>query len=202
MVSAATMRDTERIFREHGNILRFSEAIRLGILKRHILQLYETGHLVRISRGLYRLADVDSLTNHDLVVVASRAPHAIVCLISALSFHGITTEIPHSIYLAMLPRSWAPLIDHPPVRVFRFSGASFSEGVEPYTLDGVSVNIYSAAKTVADCFKFRNKIGLDVAIEGLRLSLERRVATHGEILHYARICRVERIIKPYMEAMI
>jgi predicted transcriptional regulator of viral defense system len=191
----------EGLFRKHGGILRASEAIALGIHPRTLYRLRDENRLVTVSRGLYRLADLPELSDPDLVSVATRIPQAAVCLISALAFHEITTEIPHDVSIALPRTVKRPRLDYPPLRVFWFSGEALTEGIEEHKIDGVKVRIYGPEKTVADCFKFRNRIGLDVAIEALKLCRERRGSTPRKLLHYARICRVERVMRPYLEAL-
>ena len=173
----------------------------LGIHPRTLYKLYRTNRLIQISRGLYRLADLPEFANLDLVTTATKIPDAIICLISALAFHEITTEVPHEVYLALPRGSDKPRLDYPPLRVFRFSDATISAGVETHTMDGVKVHIFEPEKTVADCFKFRHKIGLDVAIEALKLYLARKDSQPSKLLHYARLCRVERVMRPYIEAL-
>ena len=187
-------------FRESGGVLRTSQALRRGVHSRTLSQLLEDGRLERLSRGVYRLAELPPPGDPDLVVVTARVPKAVVCLISALHIHGLTTEIPHEVSIALPPRTKRPEIDYPPLRVFWFSGEAFTEGVERHAPDGV--RIYDAAKTVADCFKFRNKLGIDVAVEALRTGLEERLIRPAELLRYARICRIERVMKPYLEAIL
>ncbi len=187
-------------FRETGGVLRTSQAQKLGVHPRTLYQLLEDGRLERLSRGVYRLAEMPLPADPDLVAVAARVPKAVVCLISALHVHGLTTEIPHEVSIALPPRTKRPEIDYPPIRVFWFSGEAFTEGVEEHDPDGVRV--YGAAKSVADCFKFRNKLGIDVAVESLRTGLEEGLVRPAELLRYARICRVERVMKPYLEALL
>src|SRR5262245_40312285 len=195
------LENAESLFRRYGGMLRASKAVALGIHPRTLYRLRDENRLVAVSRGLYRLADMPDLSDPDLVSVATRVPQSVICLISALAFHEITTEIPHEVSIA-LPRTLKrPRLDHPPLRVFWFSGESLTEGIEEHKIDGVKVRVYGPEKTVADCFKFRNKIGLDVAIEALKLCRERKGATPRKLLHYARICRVERIMRPYLEAL-
>jgi predicted transcriptional regulator of viral defense system len=191
----------EGLFRKHGGMLRASEAIALGIHPRTLYRLRDENRLVTVSRGLYRLADLPELSDPDLVSVATRIPQAVICLISALAFHEITTEIPHEVSIALPRTVKKPRLDYPPLRVFWFSGEALTEGIEKRKIDGVMVRIYGPEKTVADCFKFRNRIGLDVAIEALKLCREGRGSTPRKLLHYARICRVERIIRPYLEVL-
>jgi predicted transcriptional regulator of viral defense system len=149
---------------------------------------------------VYRLASMRPLAHRDLVTVALRVPRAVVCLLSALDYHGITTQIPHEVQIALPHGTRAPRIDHPPVRVFTFSGAALSEGIDVVELDGIEVRIYAPAKTVVDCFRYRNKLGLDVAIEALKMYLQNLDGRPAELLRYARRCRAERVILPYLEA--
>lgn len=189
------------IFRKHGGILRTSQAISLGIHPEILYGLRDDGTIRPLSRGLYCLADSDILYRPDLVAATIRVPKGIVCLISALSFHDITTQIPHTVSMAIPRRMRPPVIDHPPVEVHRFDDVSYEAGVERHEIEGIEVRVYSAEKTVADCFKFRNKIGLDVAVEALRFCRERKRSSPAEFLRYARICRVQRVMTPYLEAM-
>ena len=188
-------------FRKNGGVLRTSQALKLGIHPRTLYQLRDANRFAQISRGVYRLADLPEVTNPDLVAVATRVPEAIICLVSALSFHEITTEVPHEVYIALPPGSNKPRIDYPPLRDFRFSKETISVGVESHRIDSVTVKIFDPEKTVADCFKFRNKIGLDVALEALKLCRARRGFQLPKLLRYAKICRVERVMRPYLEAL-
>ncbi|MFH0800564.1 MAG: type IV toxin-antitoxin system AbiEi family antitoxin domain-containing protein [Pseudomonadota bacterium] len=192
----------EVIFRARGGILRTSEAIELGVHPRTLYAMRSEGWIVELARGLYRLAKFPDLKSPDLAIVASKCPGGVICLISALSFHGVTTQIPHQVDVALMRGRRPPRITYPPIRVFRFGKEAFGDGIETHTIDHVTVRVYSVAKTIADCFKFRNRIGIDVAVEALKLSRERRKATPAKIMEYARICRVERVIQPYLEAMI
>jgi predicted transcriptional regulator of viral defense system len=195
------LEDAVTMFRKRGGMLRASEAVALGIHPRTLYRMRDENRLVTVSRGLYRLADLPELSDPDLVSVAARIPQAVICIISALAFHEITTEIPHEVSIALPRTVKRPRLDHPPLRVFWCSGESLTEGIAEHKIDGVKVRIYGPEKTVADCFKFRNKIGLDVAIEALKLCRDRKGATPRKLLHYARICRVERIMRPYLEAL-
>ena len=190
------------LFRAHGGTLRMSETMRLGINRRKLYAMRDAGVLEMVSRGLYRLRDLPALGSPDLVAIAKRIPQGVVCLISALSYHEITTQVPHEVYVAIVKGAEAPRIDYPPVRVFRFSGAAFTEGIETHKVDGVPVRIYSPEKTIADCFKFRNKLGMDVVLEALKLWRERRGRNVQALLEHARHCRVERIMRPYLEALL
>ncbi len=194
-------RKAEAIFEEHGGMLRTSQAIALGVHPRTLYALREAGWLQRVSRGLYRLATLPELGNPDLATVAARIPQGVICLISALAFHELTTQIPHQVDIAVPRGTKQPRLEFPPIRVFRFSEPMFQAGIETHRVDDVQVRVYSPAKTVADCFKFRNRIGIDVAVEALRLCRERKAAGVNELLEYARLCRVERVILPYLEAL-
>lgn len=190
------------IFRQRGGILRTSEALHLGIHPRTLYAMYESGQLHRLSRGLYRLAELPPISNPDLVIVARKLPQAVICLVSALVFRELTTQVPHVVDVALPRGSERPTIDYPPLRVFWFSGPAWSEGIETHTIDSVSVRIYGAAKSVADSFKYRNKIGLDVALEALKLYRQRPDFDVNVLLEYARVCRVERVMRPYLEALL
>jgi predicted transcriptional regulator of viral defense system len=192
----------ERVFRQRGGLLRTSEALRLGIHPRTLYELRDANRIVQLGRGLYRLAEAPETEQLDLITVAAKVPDGVICLISALSFHGITTEVPHEVYLAVRHGKEQPRLDYPPLRVFRFSDETISAGVQKHKMEGVKVRLFNPAKTVADCFKFRNKIGVDVAVEALKSGLARGKAKPVQILHYARLCRVERVIRPYLEALI
>lgn len=199
---AHTTGKAERAFRERGGLLRTSQALKLGIHPRTLYGMRDANRIVQLGRGLYRLADAAETEHLDLITVAMRIPDGVICLISALSFHGITTEVPHEVYLAIRHGKEQPRLDYPPLRVFRFSEKTILAGVEKRKLEGVTVRLFNPAKTVADCFKFRHKIGVDVAVEALKLCLARGKAKPAQILYYARLCRVERVIRPYLEALV
>lgn len=192
----------KRRIKKIGGAVRTAEAVRAGIHPRTLYELRDAGDLEQVSRGVFRLSEQEPLSNPDLVTVALRVPRAVVCLISALSFHGITTQIPHAISIALEPGSESPRIDYPPVSVHRFSGAALTTGIEDHKIDGVWVRFYSVEKTLADCFKYRNKIGMDVVLEALTFYKARKKVKLSELLEYARACRVEKIMKPYLEAML
>jgi predicted transcriptional regulator of viral defense system len=189
------------VFGTHGGMLRTGEALQLGIHPRTLYSMRDSGVLERITRGVYRLADLPPLSDPDLTTVATRIPNGVICLISALAFHRLTREIPHYVYVALPRGSEPPRLDHPPLRVFWLTDAVFRAGVETLELDGVSLHVYCPAKTIADCFKYRNKIGIGIAVEALRTLKERESLDPDEILHFARICRVEAVIKPYLQAV-
>ncbi len=189
------------IFRQHKGLLRVRDALQLGIHPRTLYALRDTGTIERLGRGLYRLADLPPLSNPDLVIVATRYPQAVICLISALAFHELTTQVPHAVDVAVHNQAAQPTLDQPPLHVFRFSGRAWTEGVTTYRIDEVPVPIYNPEKSIADAFKYRNKIGLDVALEALKQYRARRQFDLGRLLKYARICRVERVMRPYLEIL-
>ena len=190
------------VFKKHGGILRTAQAIRAGIHPGTLYAMRDDGTLEIVSRGVYRLADSGPLGNPDLVTVATRIPHGVVCLISALSFYELTTQIPHEVHVALSRGAEEPRLNHPPIRTYRFGGKAFTEGVEIHKFDGVRVRIYNPEKTLADCFKFRNRIGLDTAVEAVRFYRERRPVKVDDLMRYASICRVKKIIRPYLEAIL
>jgi len=185
-----------------GGMVRMSDALRLGISRKTFYAMRDTGVLEQLSRGLYRLRDLPPLGSPDLVTVATRVPEGVICLVSALSFHELTTQVPHEVNVAIERRKKnPPRIDYPPVRVFKFSGAAFRQGIEIHKIDGVPVRIYSAEKTIADSFKFRNKLGMDVVLEALWLWRRRSRRDVESLLQHARHCRLERVMRPYLEAL-
>lgn len=187
--------------REKG-LLRSRDLEAAGIPRQYLRLAHERGLVERVARGLYRVAGEMTSDKASLAEVCKRAPSGVICLISALSFHELTTQIPHFVYLAVGAKAHPPRIDHVNVQVFRFSGPALTEGIETHVIDAAEVRVYCVPKTVADCFKYRNKIGLDVAIEALRDSLRQRKATIDDLVRYGRICRVERVMRPYMEAIL
>jgi predicted transcriptional regulator of viral defense system len=202
MVTERAIEAAKRVFRKHGGTLRTREATREGIHPRTLYAMRDAGILETLSRGLFRLAELSPLGNPDLIPVALRVPNCVICLISALVFHEMTTEVPHAVYIALPRRTWRPELDHPPVRVFWFKGPAFTEGIETHTIDGVEVRIYSPEKTLADCFKHRNKIGINVAVEALKLYRKHKPLRADELVRYAKICRVEKVMRPYLEAIL
>jgi len=188
-----------KIFRQHGGTLRTREALDRGIHPRTLYALRDSGELERLSRGLYRLAELPPLAELDLVIVARRSPEAVICLISALAYHGLTMQIPHVVDLAVERGSAVPDIAFPPIRVFWFSGPAWHKGIETYRSDDTDLRIYNPAKSVADIFKYRRKLGLNVALEALSHYVERPDLEIDALLHYARICRVEKVMLPYLE---
>ena len=195
---------TREIFdltRVHG-VIRPRDLEDEGIPGTYLSRLASRGLLERVGRGLYTLPNAPASEHRSLAEVAKRVPNGVVCLLSALRFHGLTTQAPFEVWLAIGQKDREPKLDGPRLRIVRLSGEALEAGIERHVIDGVPVRIYSPAKTVADCFKFRNRLGVDVAVEALRDCVEQRRCTVDELSMYARICRVSRVMRPYMEASI
>lgn len=196
------MNQTQRIL----NLLQEQEIIRpqdlrpLGISPAALYGLHRQGRVVRAGRGIYRLPSGPVTEHHSLAVACKRIPRGVICLLSALSFHGIGTQLPFEVWMAIDRKARLPSLDYPPMRFVRFSGEALTEGIETHEIEGVKISVYTPAKTIADCFKYRNKIGLDVAIEALREGRQLGKCTHQDIWRFARICRVANVMKPYLEA--
>lgn len=193
----------EKVFKlvRKAGVFRPRELEPHGIPRTALSRLEKQGRVRRISRGLYEAVDQEPTEHIDLMEVCKRAPRATVCLISALNFHGMTTQMPYEVWLAVDVQAHQPRIRRPPVRIVRFSGEALRYGVETHTLRGVPVRVTSPAKTVADCFKFRNKVGADVAIEALREFVRRRKGKRDDLWRAAEVCRVTNIMRPYLEAL-
>lgn len=189
------------VFRQNGGILRMSEAIRAGISRRTLYSMLDRGIVERLTRGVYRLTSLPGLEAPDLLAVSTRIPNGVVCLISALAYHELTTQIPHAVDVAVARGAERPRIDYPPVNIYWFSGRAFESGIETPGIDGKRVRVYSAEKSIADAFKYRNKIGIEVALESLRSWRARGRSNLERLLEYGRICRVDRVLRPYLEAM-
>jgi predicted transcriptional regulator of viral defense system len=185
-----------------AGVLTAVEARRGGIHSQTLTRLVRDGELERVTRGCYRPAGAPVTEHHALARVAMAIPEGVVCLLSALDFHGIGTQVPRRVWLAVARRSREPTLEWPPLRVVRFGGEAMVVGVDVYEIEGVAVRVYSPAKTVADLFKYRNKVGVDVAVEALKEVLPSGRVTVDELLQYARVCRVERVIRPYIEAVV
>lgn len=170
-----------------------------GLSRMALGRLVDAGQVERVTRGVYRLPG-EAITHASLAEVSRRVPRGVICLLSALELHELTTQLPHEVWLAIDVKQWPPSVEYPPVRLVRFSGAALSEGIEQHNIGGTEVRIYGAAKTVADCFKFRSKIGTDVALEALRDYRAKRKGTIDELWRFAKICRVATVMKPYLEA--
>lgn len=184
-----------------GGIVSTKDVEGAGIPRAYLSRLCAKGTLQRVDHGLYTLPEPDATEHLPLIEVSKRVPKAVVCLISALSFHEITTQIPNEVWIAVPRGGWRPAFAYPPLNVTHVSGQAFAFGVQTHRLRGVPVNIYSPAKTVVDCFKFRSKVGLDVAIEALKESWRQRKTSMDEIVEAAAVCRVSKVIRPYLEAV-
>ena len=193
----------ERVLELAGQagVLRIRDLTARGIHPEYVRRLYAKGLLVRTGRGLYVLAAAEPTENRTLAEVCKRVPAGVICLLSALQFHGLTTQTPFEVWLAIDGKARRPHEPRLPMRVVRFSGAARESGVQQHRIEGVPASVYNPAKTVADCFKYRHKIGLDVAMEALSDCRRQRRATGDELWHYAKICRVANVIKPYLEAI-
>lgn len=183
-------------------IIRVRDLTEKGIHPEYLRRLCEKGLLTRISRGVYIPADKDISPNIGLAQLAKRIPHGIVCLLSALQYYDIGTQSPSEIWIAIDRKAAKPQIDYPPIRIVRFSGKALSKGVEKHLIEGIEVKIFSKAKTIADCFKYRNKIGLDIAMEALKDCRRRNLCTNDQLWEYAKVCRVANVMKPYLEAIL
>ncbi|VAW41623.1 Protein co-occurring with FIG00645039: hypothetical protein with HTH-domain [hydrothermal vent metagenome] len=194
--------DAKNIIRQKQGIIRTAEALKAGIHPRTLYALRDQGVLEQFSRGVYRLTELPSTANPDLLTIALRVPQAVICLVSALSFHGLTTQIPHTINIAVEKGKRSPRINYPPIDVYHFSKTSFTAGVEKHEFEGTVIRVYSQEKTLADCFKFRNTLGMDVVLEALKFYRQQNSFQVKELLEYAAVCRVQNVMKPYMEAVI
>lgn len=186
---------------EQEGIIRPRDVEKTGIPREYLMRLYRKGDLIRIGRGLYALPDTLTSESITLAEITKRAPNAVICLLSALQFHNLTTQAPHRVWVAIENKKWAPNFDYPPLELVRFSGHSFSYGIEKHKVNRVPIKVYSPSKTIADCFKFRNKIGLDVALEALRETWRARKVTMDELWGAAKVCRMTNVMRPYLEAI-
>ncbi len=190
---------------ESTGILRAQDLKAQGIPREYLWQLQQKGLLERAGRGIYRQPDAEVTEYHSLVEAAQRVPRGVICLLSALRFHDLTTQEPFAVWLAIDRKAHRPTSacggEMAPLNIVRFSGASLVSGVEAHVIEGVTVKVYNPAKTVADCFKYRHKIGVDIAIEALRDCWQKRCASTDELWRYAKVCRVANVMRPYMEAI-
>lgn len=202
MLKKETTQKALYIFEQNQGWLRTSQAIRLGISPRTLYALRDSGEIIRESRGIYRLTQEELGENQDLLIVAQRIPKAVIALLSAASFHGLTTQIPHQVYIAIPNHAEKPRLAYPPLHIIWLSEKSYKNGIEEHIIEGILVHIYSPEKTVADIFKFRNKIGKDVALEALKNYRKSAGFEIEKLLQMARINRVEKIILPYLEVLL
>jgi len=184
-----------------AGVLRPRDLNAVGIPREYLRRLLAEGLLEHPGRGIYVAAGLKPTPNHGLAEAGKRVPHSVVCLLSALQFHGLTTQAPFQVWLAIGEKARLPKVDYPPLRIVRFSGAAQEAGVQEHRIEGVTVKVYTPAKTVADCFKYRNKIGLDVALEALRDCWKKRRATMDDLWQAAKTCRVANVMRPYLESL-
>jgi predicted transcriptional regulator of viral defense system len=199
-MTPTTAQQVLQIVRDIG-LVRARDLAARGLSPTHLQRLYEQGLLLRSGRGVYLSAEAELDANASLMEVALRVPAGVVCLLSALQFHGLTTQLPHQVWVALPLRAHTPRLDYPPIRVVHLSGEAQTTGIEEQRIGSVIVRVYCPAKTVADCFKFRNKIGLEVALEALRDCWNKRLVTMDDLWRYAKICRVANVMRPYLESI-
>lgn len=195
------LQQAQDVFAAHRGVLRTVEAQRAGIHPRTLYALRDEGTVEQVARGLYRLTTFPAPGEPDLVTVAKKVPRAVFCLLTALAFHRLTTQVPHAVSIALPRTARIPRLAYPPLDVFRFSPSSLRAGVQEHAIDGVPIRIYSPEKTLADTFKYRHKLGLDVAVEALRIYRGQRKQDWRQVLEFARVCRVENVMRPYLEAV-
>lgn len=188
--------------KKRGGLASYAEIIEAGFHKAILKDGLSSGQIQKIDRGLYRLSDGSTLSNPDLVAVSIKIPKGIICLLSGLAFHEATNEIPHCVDIAIPRGTHANKIKYPPVRFYRFASKAWKAGIEDHEIEGHKIRVYSLAKTIADCFKFRNRIGMDVVRDALKVAVSEKGIKPKEIMHYAKICRVDSIVKPILEAML
>jgi len=188
--------------KKRGGMASYKEIIKAGFNKAFLKGNLDSGRIQKVDRALYRLSDGVTLSNPDLVAVSIKVSKGVVCLLSALAFHEATSEIPHYVNIAIPRGVYANKINYPPVKFYRFASKAWEAGIEKHEVEGYQIRVYSLAKTIADCFKFRNKIGMNVAREALKIAITEKGVQPKEIMQYAEICRVDNIIKPILEAML
>lgn len=194
--------DAEEIFREHNGLLKSTQARQYGINPKTLADMVSEGRLIKEERGLYRVSDMEIPGHADLIFVCQKIPKAVICLISALAFYELTTQIPHKVYIALpWEGRYRPKIEYPPVEIVWLGEAAYQAGREQKEIDGFTVPMYSREKTIADCFKFRNKIGKDVALEALKLYMGSQEKNLSSLMEFSRINRVEKVMRPYVEAL-
>lgn len=199
MASAKAKRLLDFVRRKR--VIRPRDLDKIGVPRNYLIRLVQRGQLHKIGRGLYS-ADEPAVSEHaSLVEVSHKIPKAVICLLSALRFHEIGTQMPSEVWIALDVKAWTPTIKYPPLRIVRFSGKALWFGIQEYPVQGRRIRVYSPAKTVADCFKFRHKIGSDVAVEALKECLRKKKATVDELSQAAKVCRVANVMRPYMESL-
>jgi len=190
-----------QVLSEMSGVVSAKQLTALGVPRVQLSRWVASGQLRRLSRGLYALPSYAPNENASLIEVAQKAPSVTFCLLTALRFHNLTTQAPFEVWIAIGPKARAPKMDYPALRVWRFSGEALPFGVEVHPVDGVNLRVTSVAKTVADCFKFRNKIGLDVALEALQEAVQARRVSMDELWRAATVCRMSKVMRPYLESL-
>lgn len=201
MAKPRTQRELAQTLLKKQGIMRLLELREAGVTAATMSRMERACEVIRLSRGVYQLPDADLDPNHSLAEAAKRVPKGIVCLVSALAFHGLTDQLPPKVWMAIGPKDWAPQRSGTGIRIVRFTDSLLSEGIETHVIEGVSVKVFGVAKTVADCFRHRGKVGLSVAIEGLQEALRQRKATPAEIARQAEKGGVSTVVRPYLEAL-
>ena len=201
MAKSSKIEQVIKIARKN-TLVRPRDLAAMGLPKDYLYQLAKAGVLEQVGRGLYRWPGVETNEHQSLIEVAKKVPHGVIALLSALRFHEMTSQNPHEVWMAIERKSRRPNIESPVVRWVYFSEVAMTEGVEEHQLNGGVVKVFNAAKTVADCFKYRNKIGLDIALEALRDGWTKKRFTMDDLYYYAKICRVQNVIRPYLESLV
>ena len=201
MQNPRSQRELAQALLRGRGILRLAELRRAGVTAATMSRMERAGEVIRLARGVYQLPDAELDPNHTLAEVAKRVPKGVICLVSALAFHGLTDQLPSKVWVAIGPKDWAPKPDGTPIRIVRFTDSLLKEGVETHVIEGVAVKVFGTARTVADCFRHRSKIGLAVAIEGLQEVLRQRKTTPAEVARQAAERGVSTVIRPYLEAL-
>jgi|SRR5579859_58273 len=199
MASAKTKKLLDLVKRKH--VIRSRDLEKIGVPRNYLIRLVQRGQLHKIERGLYSTDELTVSEHASLVEISHKIPKAVICLLSALRFYEIGTQMPSEVWIALDVKAWTPAIKYPPVRIVRFSGKALRFGIQEHPVRDGRIRVYSAAKTVADCFKFRHKIGSDVAVEALRECLREKKATVDELWEAAKVCRVANVMRPYMESL-
>ena len=201
MIESNSQRQIARTVLAAQGIVRLTEFRSSGVTAATVSRMVKDGEVMRLARGIYQRADAQLNSDHSLAEAAKRLPKGVVCLVSALAFHGLTDQLPRKVWIAIGTKDWAPKPGGMPIRIVRFTEGLLSASVETHVIEGVPVRVFGAAKTVADCFRHRSKVGLSVAIEGLQETLRQRKATPGEIAHQAEQGGISTVIRPYLEAL-
>jgi predicted transcriptional regulator of viral defense system len=199
-MSKAYMEKVLKLARRTG-MIRPRDLIAIGVPRQYLSILVRQGAVQKVGRGLYAATGAEVTAEHSIAEASKRVPQGVICLLSALRLHGMTTQAPFEVWMAIGTKAWRPKVDYPPLRIVTFSGKALTSRVQERKIEGVPVRVYDPAKTVADCFKYRNKIGLDVALEALRDCRKKRLATMDELWDAASICRVSNVIRPYLESL-